>query len=101
MLYNFKDITDVSKREPNEYYLGDHIQVKKPNEITKRNCVIVGYNHKNKKWIVKYDNTSADTPYDEITDENIIELKGNVVEINTNKEIHPYMLEIEKLMNKE
>lgn len=92
-----KDITLIDNRKENEYYIGDIIQVKIPKQIGVKNGIIAGYNYLTDKWIVKYDNIKSGIRYEEVSTEQIVNLKGSSVIINT--KIPKNYLEIQNYIN--
>ena len=93
------NIEIIENREVNEYYIGDIIQVKIPNQVGVKNAMIAGYNYLTNKWIVKYENIKSGIKYEEVDSEQIVKLKNSSVVIN--KRVPKNYLELEKYINKE
>lgn len=95
-----KDISDISLRDENEFYIGDIVQIKMPKWLNVKNALVCGYNSYTNKWIVKYTNTKSNIKYDEVDEEYIVKIKETTIEINPVSKIHKYDKELFKYLQK-
>lgn len=95
MIDIYKDITDLSKRDNGEYYIGDIVQIKMPKWLNVKNAILCGYNHITDMWVVKYLNTKSNIKYEEIPEKFIVNIKETTIKINDKKIIHKYDKELE------
>ena len=97
----YKDISDLSLREPGEYYIGDIVQVKLPKWLNVKNGIICGFNHITDKWIIKSFNTKSNAKVEEIPEECIVKLKETTIKINNKRSVHKYDMELYKYLEQD